>query len=359
MAVATLTAIVLTACSSDGDGGGGGTSDASFIYSSIVPENTALSTSFKAWVDEVTGKAPGDVSFEGFYGGALLAAGDELKGLQDGRADLAYLADPYYPNQLPLWSVAGVPFVTSNVEAQVRALDELYDTNEDFRGGFERNGVHVLFFLPVASTTLVTKQPVQAVADLNGLRVRSVGLMGEALSAAGAQVVSMAATETYESLQRGTIDANSATTFDVLAGQKLYEVAKNVTQTGLGNYASAAVVMSKSKWDSLDDETQKVMTDAATVAMDTSFEKLREAEDAACKAITGAGGTVSVLPEAEQAKWKAQVGDSIVDKWRQAAAAQNVPAETVDAFYDQYVAALDKHSASDYEDGMARCANGG
>jgi TRAP-type C4-dicarboxylate transport system substrate-binding protein len=350
--------MALAGCGGDDEGGSGGGSDknVSLVYSSIVPESTALSQSFKAWADEVTDKT--GVKFDGYYSGALLAAGDELSGLQEGRADMAYLADPYYPTQFPLWNVVGVPFVTSNVEAQVRTLTELYESDDNFRSEFDKNGVHVLFFLPVASTTLASSKSIDSLEDLKGLRVRSVGLMGDALSAAGADVVSMAATETYESLQRGTIDANSATTLDVLVGQKLQEVAKNVVQTGLGDYASAAVVISKDKWDSLRAETQEAMSEAASVAVDTSFKLLTEAEDAACDEITSAGGQVTLLPEDEVSAWKSMVGDSVVEAWRTAATKAGVAEEAANDFYDKYISTLDKlDSESEYQDGMARCAN--
>lgn len=347
--------LALTGCGGDDDGGGGG--GEKLIYSSIVPEATALSESFKAWAEAVSAEA--DVDFEGYYAGALLAAGDELKGLQEGRADMAYLADPYYPAQFPLWSVVGIPFVTSNVEAQVRTLTDLYESNDAFRASFDDNGVHVLFFLPVASTTLASSEVIDDLEDFDGLRVRSVGLMGQALEAAGAEVVSMAATETYESLQRGTIDANSATTLDVMVGQKLEEVAPNVVQTQLGDYASAAVVISKEKWDALDEETQQAMTDAASVAVETSFAALAEAEDAACEAIKAAGGQVTVLGDDVVAEWRDLVGDSVVDQWRGAAVDAGVDEATATEFYEEYIAALEAHDAdSDYEDGMARCASG-
>jgi TRAP-type C4-dicarboxylate transport system substrate-binding protein len=361
LAAAAVAALCLlaTACEGQRVNSGGGAAK-TLRYASIVPEKTALMEMYKGWAKDVGRATDGQVKFRSYYSGSLLAAGDDLAGIREGQADMGYLAPPYYPAEFPLWNVVAVPFVTGDPQAQSLALADLYESNKAFRQEFAEQGVRPLYFFPIGSTVLGTKTPVDSLDDLDGKRVRAVGLMGEALKSVGADVVATGAPEIYEGVERGVLDGYSAVTFDVMAGSALQEVAPRVTQTGLGNYASAATVISVKVWDALSPEQRTALEKASRTAVQGGMGKLAAAEDAACEAVKKADGTVSVLPEDEVERWKDKVAGKGVEGWRQSAREQGLDASTVDSFYEDYTAALDKHSrTSDYEDGMARCAGTG
>ena len=135
-------------------------------FASYIGAAAAQSRASEWWAKEVERRTSGRVKVKFFYQGALLPATDILKGIGDGRADLGYVANAYHPAELPLSSVVGVPFVTSNAEAQMHTFTELYERNTAFRNEWERQGVHVLFFHPLSENIVGMRKPANTVADL-------------------------------------------------------------------------------------------------------------------------------------------------------------------------------------------------
>jgi tripartite ATP-independent transporter DctP family solute receptor len=79
---------------------------------------------------------------------------------------------------------------------------------------------------------MLTKKPIAEPADLNGVRVRTIGqpLWVETINAMGAVATPLPWAEVYPSLQTGVIDGAEAQP-SAIWGAKLYEVIKNVTLT--------------------------------------------------------------------------------------------------------------------------------
>src|SRR5215208_2810822 len=142
---------------------------------SYIGKGAAQSKAIEWWADEVEKRSNGRVKIRIFYQGALLPAADIMRGIAEGRADLGYMANAYHPAELPLSSVVGVPFITSNAEAQMRTFQHLYENNEAFRSEWEKQGLHVLFFHPLSENIVGMREPVKSVADFKGKSIRGLG----------------------------------------------------------------------------------------------------------------------------------------------------------------------------------------
>ena len=353
LALGACLLLAVAGCGSDAEGGDGKT----LRYSSIIPDTTAAMQVNVDWAKRVQDASSGALEVESFYAGSLIAAGDELQALSGGRVDLAYFTPAYYPDQFPLWSIAGVPFVTADPEAQALAFAEMYQNNAAFRAEFERNGIRPLYFLPTGPTVVGMTRPTTSLAELQGKRLRSVGLLAEALRTVGVEPVATGATEIYEAVERGVLDGYSAATFEIMAGYKLQEVAPYVLQTDLGLFASAATVISESTWGSLSPEQQAALQSASETAIEDAVTKFATAEDGACTALLDAGGSVTTLPASDVEEWRSRVGTGVADAWRKTAVAGGTDPATVDGFLRDFTAAVAKFEAgSGYTDGLARCA---
>lgn len=323
-------------------------------FASYIGKGAAQSKAIEWWADEVKKRTDGRVRIRIFYQGALLPAADIMKGVGEGRADLGYVANAYHPAELPLSSVVGVPFITSNAEAQMRTFQDLYAHNDAFRNEWEKQGLHVLFFHPLSENIVGMREPVKSADDFKGKSIRGLGYINQVLEIIGANPVAIAAPEIYEALQRATIDGYSGFAFEVVTALKLNEVAPHTIATGTGNYVFAATPITKSLWEKMPDDIRQVLTEVSNEYTGKVIEILKQTEDEVCAAIKEKGGTVSVLSETDVANIRAEVGDAINKRWVADASARGVDAG---AFFEDYTATLAKfEKEATYVSGVKRCA---
>lgn len=349
--------LLLTSCGGDGGDGAGGAGEEtlSFRYASPATSTSSLGEGAEWWAERLNEQSEGRIDVELFQDSSLIAATDTLAGVQEGRAEIGYLASLFYPEQLPLTNVAGLPFVSDDAEAVQRALYELYQSNEAFRAEYEDLGLRVLFFLPVGATVAGFEEPIDSLEDFDGLTVRAAGLAANAFAEVGANPVFLQTAEIFEGLQRGVVDGFGGLAFDLAISLGLHEAAPAFVHPGLGSYASAVVVMRLEDWNELPDDLQAVIDDVSQEYMSQSVEMVMEFDDRLCDRLISEGGSVTILPESETEAWS-ELGDWD-SLWVQAAVDAGVPEETAASFLEEYrsiVQELEGQGA--YEDGAVRCA---
>src|SRR5690606_23484119 len=119
---------------------------------------------------------------------------------------------------------------------------------------------------------MTTKGPVETPEDTKGLKIRSPGGVQEVVvDAIGSVPVSMPATDIYTALQRGTIDGVSAS-LDTLSQYSLQDIGKSVTTNGQFGFVSIAYVINEKLWSGLGAEQQKLLSDAASEAVNGYLE---------------------------------------------------------------------------------------
>lgn len=283
---------------------------ASYIGPS-APQMQAL----RYWADQLKAKSGGSIDAKFYYSGSLIGATDMLTGVSSGRADVGYMADAYFPAQLPMTSVVEIPFNNTNAGAQAQALKDLYVTSPQFRSEYEAQNLHVLFFPAIGGNVIGAKSQIRSLDDLRGLRVRSLGLIGKALNAVGADPVSIPADQLYQSLSTGVVKGYSGYAFEVISAQKLQEVAPYVVDTGMGEYVASIIAMNKSRYDGLPMATKKIIDQVSADAQSKSIEYLVAAEKQVCDDIVKSGGHVSTLSASDIAKWKGLVRNSLTAEW--------------------------------------------
>ena len=349
-----LGSLLLAACGSgesDGSTSPGESKPVELRFASYIGEAAPQSQSVEWWAREVSSRSHGTIKVKSFYNESLLKGTEILPGVAQGRADLGYMANAYFPAELPLTSVVEVPFTNSNAVAQSQALMDLYENDATYAKEWEQQGVHVLYFPVLGGNVLGTREHVTSLADLKGKSIRGLGLVNEALVGVGANAVALTAAEIYEAVQRKVVDGFSGFAFEVIPALKLQEVASNITDTGLGEYAASVIVMDLEVYKGLSQEQRAVVDEVSREAFDQSVALLVKVEDTTCKAIKAAGGSITRLNDADIAKWRDAIGSKLVDKWSSERGSRR--------FYEAYVALVKKYaSESDYVPGVERCASG-
>lgn len=325
-------------------------------FASYNVPNAAESRATKQWAQEIEAATDGRVTIRFFFQEALLSGAETLRGVADGRADMGYIATAYYPAELVLTNVVGVPFVTDNAEAQARTFMDLYENNEALRQEWESLGVKVLSWTPVPPNIVALKEPIGGLEDLEGRRIRGYGYVSETLELVGVNSVGISQSEVYEALQRGLLDGTSGASLDIAVNRGYQEVAPHFIDVSYGNYAMTANIINKQTWDDMPQDIRDAINQATENYVQSYLAALEEQEVAACDKLLEAGGKVTLLDESETVKWSSEAVPQIRQLWAQHVASSKPDVDT-DAFYDAYTSALAQYEAdSDYVSAMERCA---
>lgn len=341
-------AMVITGCSASG-GGAEGEETFDLTWTSYTTPEGYYSMAMDEWIDIVEERTDGRVSIEPFYMGSLCATMDGLACTKDGRADIAYTSAAFHPAEFPLANVVTVPFVAKDPVAQTATAMSLYENNDAFASEFEAQGVHALYFAPVTTSILGTRDAADRFEDLDGLSVRGTARMLKALELADANPSAIAVSEIYESIENGVIDAWSSTGLEsAITEWNLGEVTSHMTDTQSGSFINVVAVMNDEVWNSLPEDIQDIMLQASEEVWGGLEGGYLEAIfDETCDRAEEQGVSLSTWSDEETAKWESAVGDTLVNDWK--AEARAAGADDVDGFYADYLAELETATAeSDY-----------
>ncbi len=193
------------------------------------------------WADEINTASGGAIDIEIFPSSSLLPPGGSLPGLADRQADLGFTYNLYHPTDMPLWGVASIPFVTDDGFAVAAAFRDLYEANADFQAELEKMGVIPLWFAPVGSSSFGYSEPLTAVDQVEGLRLRpQVSQPTSWRPPEQTAYLSMELSST--SIDRGVIDGWTGTEMPgAVFGVNIHEVTPAFTNPGFGPLSSSAV----------------------------------------------------------------------------------------------------------------------
>ena len=186
----------------------------------------------------------------------------------------------------------------------------------------ELDNVKVLYLHAHGPGLLHTQKPVNTLADLQNMKIRSTGLSAKVVEALGGVPVAMPQGDTYESLQKGVVEGTFGP-IEVLKGWRQAEVVKYTTDCNTVGYTTAMfVVMNKSKWNSLDPEIQSVFEATSRKWIDVHGQRWDQGDQEGLSYATSLGNQIIKLDSDEALHWKAKVRPIINDYISGAAAKQ-------------------------------------
>lgn len=291
-------------------------STATLRVASVLAEQSAMSVAIKKWAEAVTQRTEGRIQFRYFWTGTLLSSADSGEGIRDGRADIGLTGGFNLPARLPLSTIGTIPFMTSNVAAMGHAHLNAYNDNPDFHGEFAKSNLHVIGFVPGGVNTVFSKKPLTGIDDMANVKIRTVGLGADAMKAAGANPVTVAANEIYEALSKGLLDATSGLPLDAGVDFSLHEAAPNIIDTKYGVYTMALYLINKQVYDGFDAETKKIIDEESAAFLDKYYlPEVLSAEQARCEKAKEAGAKFIVWNDDQVNIWKDRLGNAARDRW--------------------------------------------
>lgn len=229
--------------------------------STTIPEGQSL----QWFADEVKAKTNGNVEITIYPDEQLGDSGTVIDSVKIGTVDLVLDSVANFATYDSLFGVGTVPFLFRD-NSVVTEMNQ-GEIGQKEAASLEENKMHLVNtarnFYRGPYRVLVTKEPINSIDDISGLRFRTYENKNymKAWTTLGANPIVLAWSETYSALTQGTVDA-ATSTIGQLASMKFTEVAKYVYN--IKEYSSEAILVSnKDLWESLPEEYQTIITECA------------------------------------------------------------------------------------------------
>ena len=210
---------------------------------------------------------------------APMAAAGTFDGVRDGLVDVSYVTASYTPARHPLPLLAELPGSGGSAEVNSVAYNRIHW--KYLQQANEYKGVKLLgVFTHGPGQMFSVKKPVNSVADLSGMKVRSGGGISEASAKAlGASPLVKPAPESYELLSSGVADATFFPS-ESIKSFNLDKVVKHATYFPGGFYSSSfGFFMNEDKWNKLSKQDQDAITSVSGEALARLAGKAWDAAD--------------------------------------------------------------------------------
>lgn len=260
--------------------------------------------------EEIEKRSGGKIDVDIVWGQAIAGYTEVHDALADGRVDLAFTLPAYTPAEFAAFDAIGTAMselptspYAGELVANAAGIDVAWDS-AGVMGDFENAGLVPLIPL-IASGGYYTmcSEPMSSLADWKGKQVR-VGSAagGDQVQALGASPVSLSFPETYEALQRGTVDCDLGQLIpNVEAGT--FEVAPHIGYTTSHSFSrSAGAYLAGKTYTELPVAYQQVIFDSMVAAFDGQMQVSVGGNAKAVEAAKAAGGTITEFdPEVQEA----------------------------------------------------------
>jgi TRAP-type C4-dicarboxylate transport system substrate-binding protein len=245
-------------------------------------------------------------------------------GVRDGVMDVSYVTASYTPARHPLPLLAELPGSGGTAEINSVAFSRIHWKHLHKAG--EYKGVKLLgVFTHGPGQMFLVKKPVNSVADIAGMKIRSGGGISEASAKAlGASPLVKPAPESYEILASGVADgtffpAESIRSFN------LDKVVKHATIFPGGFYSSAfGFFMNEEKWNKLSKQDQDAINSVSGEALARLAGQAWDAADkGGMEALKAAGVNIQQASPAFIAEVRTRT-EPLANNWIQAANAKGL-----------------------------------
>lgn len=245
-------------------------------------------------------------------------------GVRDGVMDVSYVTASYTPARHPLPLLAELPGSGGTAEINSVAFSRIHWKHLHKAG--EYKGVKLLgVFTHGPGQMFLVKKPVNSVADIAGMKIRSGGGISEASAKAlGASPLVKPAPESYEILASGVADgtffpAESIKSFN------LDKVVKHATIFPGGFYSSAfGFFMNEEKWNKLSKQDQDAINSVSGEALARLAGQAWDAADkGGMEALRAAGVNIQQASPAFIAEVRTRT-EPLANNWIQAANAKGL-----------------------------------
>jgi TRAP-type C4-dicarboxylate transport system substrate-binding protein len=259
-------ALLLSACSDDASGDG--EKITLRAATGLNPQHAWVSDNLVPWMDRVEELTGGQVEFELFAGGELVAVPDEADAVLNGTIDVGLVLPIYTPDQYPMAEITMLPLAYSDTHIGSKAWKALLESDVELADGKTYTEMQFSDFkvFPISTTQeysiSTTGKEFKSPDDILGTSLRTPSRIHEMYSESiGVNSITMPAVEMYDALSRGAFDGSyySIADWTGYGFQDLF----TYTMTGINfGHFNAFIGMRQDKFEELPDNVKEAMEQA-------------------------------------------------------------------------------------------------
>jgi len=292
---------------------GGGTAFAAEIVLKAGHSQNAgepMDVALKMLAEHVEQATDGEATIEVFPNMQLGGEVEMIKQVMTGSLDITAPSNAPLTNFVPELKIFDMPFLFRDQEHMINVLrgpvlQEINDIVAD-------SGIRLLGVFNVGVRHLMTKEPVETVEDLKGLKIRTMESKYHMATwnAFGANATPISYAELYSSLQTGVVDGAEAANTNYYE-KKFYEVAPHWGQLGW-TILTAPIFMSEEKFSSLPENVQTALLEGGAKASEWEQEHYAELDKERLEQLREEGVEITVLDPAPFREAAKQVYDEFL-----------------------------------------------
>ncbi|GAA1847376.1 TRAP transporter substrate-binding protein DctP [Brevibacterium marinum] len=277
-------------------------------------------------------RSGGKITVDIVWGQAIASYADVDDALADGRVDLAFTLPSYTPAEYPAFDALGTAMstlpsspVASDLAANAAGVQAAWETPEVLAEFDDKGLVPLIPMLAAGGYSTMCSEPMSSAKDWKGNQIRvGSAAAGKQVTDLGATPVSLSFPETYEALQRGTVDCDLGQLApNVEAGT--FEVAPNIgVAADAGIARSAGAITAGKEYSELPVAYQQVIFDSMSTTFSTMMEVVIGAKAMAVEQAKDNDGSVEPFDDDVQ-KQMATYANTLSDKTAEKAGVPDAP----------------------------------
>ncbi len=281
-------------------------------YAEVNPEDTIvgqIAADFKSKVEELSG---GSIIIDVQYSGVLGSENDVLDGMLagSGAADIARISafalTSYGADKSVLLSL---PYTFESREHFWNFAES--DLAQEFLDESTELGVKGLFYGEEGFRHFFTVNPVESIEDFQGLKIRVSNdpIMNGLVEGLGASPTVVSFGELYSALSSGVVDGAEQPIANYKSNS-FPEVANNLILDG-HTLGAVEIIVANDKWDSLTEEQQAILEEAAKYAQEQNKANSQAKEDEVLAELKEEG--CNVVEVDDLTPWQDAVADVVAE----------------------------------------------
>ncbi|NDV89181.1 TRAP transporter substrate-binding protein DctP [Aurantimonas aggregata] len=266
---------------------------------------TPITEAFEKWAQVLNERSEGRIDAQHFPAAQLGGLSELLEGSRIGTIQ-ATTAGPDSEEAIApeIAAFGGAPGFIYTDEAHVDRVLQGELGQQASQIAREKTGVEFVAYAETGFRHVLSKEPVTALADLEGVKIRvpELRIWVDFWELLGASPTPLPYSEQYSALSTGIIDALDSDVFSIL-GFKWYEQAKHLTLTGHW-FLPKAVRVNAAWLDGLPEDLQTLVRESAKEVFAEQRATNRAEASAALEELKGLGVEVHELSQEELARMK-------------------------------------------------------
>ena len=219
-----------------------------------------------------------------------------IKQVLTGSLDITSPSNAPLTNFVPELKIFDMPFLFRSEEHMINVLRG--PVLGEINNIVAKRGIRLLGVYNVGVRHIMTKEPLESFADLQGRKIRTMQSKYHmaAFNAFGANATPISYAELYSSLQTGVVDGAEAANTNYFE-KKFYEVAPNWSQVGW-TILTAPIIMSEKKFASLPEDVQNALIEGGHKAAVWEQDHYASVDKGRLEDLKKAGVTIRMLDTA-------------------------------------------------------------